>query len=278
MAVTKARQITPTTIKRLFALSGNQCAFPGCSVKIAQPDNSPLITAICHIEAAEIGGERYNPNQTDNERRSFENLILLCPNHHAVTDDAAVYDVAKMKEMKRSHEKKMLLTFSANGVMAKYPMGLVTVINQISASGIFDEEGPSDESLNSFKIEEKIRYNDIKEHKSVLDEYKVYHGKLNKIYEEIEQGGSFKKERLLKNIRHSYLEARGNLTDGAITSIRANADKLIDEVEKSLWKLIEKSNNLSADVSYEAIELSIQIIMVDAFMRCKILEEPNDNQ
>lgn len=278
MTTVKARQITPNTIKRLFALSGNQCAFPGCKVKIVQETSDYLITQICHIEAAEPEGQRYNPNQSDDDRRSFENLVLLCPNHHVVTNEEGIYSVEDLKKIKKDHEAKMLLKFSTDGVMAKYPAGLVKVINQISSSGLFDQDIATDENLNSFKIEDKIQHNDIKEHKQILEEYKVYHGKLNKIYEEIEQEGSFKKEQLLNNIKRFYLTAKGKLTDGSISSVRANADKLIDEVEKSLWQVIEKSNNLSEDVLFEAIELSIQIIMVDAFMRCKILEEPNDNK
>ena len=34
-----------------------------------------LIGEVCHIEAAEIGGERYNPNQSDEDRRDYSNFI-----------------------------------------------------------------------------------------------------------------------------------------------------------------------------------------------------------
>ncbi|MGB7520230.1 MAG: hypothetical protein WA896_11420, partial [Spirulinaceae cyanobacterium] len=53
---------TPRTVKRLFALSGNQCAFPSCDAKIADKQGN-ILGQICHIEAANQGGERYNPNQ-----------------------------------------------------------------------------------------------------------------------------------------------------------------------------------------------------------------------
>lgn len=96
---------TPATVKNLFALSGNQCAFPGCSSPIVD-SNKKIIGQICHIEAANEGGERYNPNQTDEERRSFENLILLCANHHIVTNDTEVYSVEALKMMKNNHESE----------------------------------------------------------------------------------------------------------------------------------------------------------------------------
>ena len=62
------------------------------------------MTEICHIEAANIGGERFNSEQTNEERRAFENLIVMCGTHHTVTNDVNRYTVNVMKEMKRAHE------------------------------------------------------------------------------------------------------------------------------------------------------------------------------
>jgi hypothetical protein len=103
--VEKRRGITQSTIKKLFALSGNICAFPDCNQKIFDENHNP-IGQICHIEAAKPGGERFNPNQTEEERASFDNLILLCANHHIVTNDVSNYPVEKLKAMKRSHEER----------------------------------------------------------------------------------------------------------------------------------------------------------------------------
>lgn len=94
-----------STIKKLFALSGNCCAFPKCQEQIIN-DHGSIVGEICHIEAAEKGGERYNPNQTDEERRSFENLILLCANHHKETNNVNAFSPETLKEMKSSHERK----------------------------------------------------------------------------------------------------------------------------------------------------------------------------
>lgn len=102
-------RLTPltSTIRRLFALSGNECAFPGCTHSLINKDGV-YIAQVCHIEAAEVGGQRYNINQTDEERRAFENLILLCHEHHKVTDDVMKYDVSDLKLMKDNHEQRFL--------------------------------------------------------------------------------------------------------------------------------------------------------------------------
>jgi len=92
------------TLKKLFALSGNQCAFPDCIQRLIH--NELLIGEICHIEAANKNGERYNPNQTDDQRADFENLIVFCPNHHKITNNIELYTVEILKDIKRSHEEK----------------------------------------------------------------------------------------------------------------------------------------------------------------------------
>lgn len=96
---------TQSTLNRLFALSGNVCAFADCGVQLVADDNS-LVGQVCHIEAANSGGQRYNPKQTDDDRRSFDNLLLLCANHHIITNNVTIYTVEKLKAMKSKHEAK----------------------------------------------------------------------------------------------------------------------------------------------------------------------------
>lgn len=58
----------PETKRQLFLLSGNKCAFPGCE-QILLDQFGHFIGEICHIEAANEGGERFNPHQTNEQRR-----------------------------------------------------------------------------------------------------------------------------------------------------------------------------------------------------------------
>ena len=65
-----------------------------------------FIGQICHIEAAEEGGERFNPAMTNEQRRSAANLMLMCYEHHQVTNDVAKYTVKILKGFKEDHERK----------------------------------------------------------------------------------------------------------------------------------------------------------------------------
>ncbi|GAB4532355.1 MAG: hypothetical protein Tsb0014_16750 [Pleurocapsa sp.] len=91
-------------LRALFARSGNQCAFPGCTQSLINQKNQ-FIGQVCHIEAAMEGGERYNPNSSDEDRRSYENLLILCYPHHIETNDVNEYPVSRLKQIKNEHEQ-----------------------------------------------------------------------------------------------------------------------------------------------------------------------------
>lgn len=93
------------TLKLLYVRSGNECAFPNCNHPIFN-DNGLYIAQLCHINAANIGGQRYDENQSDEERRSSDNLMFMCHRHHKETDDEKIYTTEKLKKMKYNHELK----------------------------------------------------------------------------------------------------------------------------------------------------------------------------
>lgn len=105
MAKAKRRAPDKHTLRELYLKSGNQCAFPGCSDLILNSDGE-FIGQICHIEAAEDGGERFNKDQTDAQRASSANLMLMCYPHHIKTNDVGTYTVPMLQQMKADHEAK----------------------------------------------------------------------------------------------------------------------------------------------------------------------------
>jgi hypothetical protein len=93
------------TIKRLFALSRNLCAFPECGTPIVAGSGS-VLGNICHIRARSRGGPRYDSKQSNEERNAFSNLILLCGTHHDIIDnEPELYTVDVLVEMKSQQEK-----------------------------------------------------------------------------------------------------------------------------------------------------------------------------
>lgn len=103
----EAKRLTPKgeTLREVFLKSGNLCAFPGCG-RLMMDADATFIGQVCHIEAAEENGERFNKHMTNEARRQAANLMLMCYDHHQKTNDVAVYTVAKLKQMKADHEKR----------------------------------------------------------------------------------------------------------------------------------------------------------------------------
>ena len=98
---------TIATVKRLFAVSGNQCAFPDCTMPLVHSTSGTVTGEICHIKARSPDGPRYDPNQDDKQRHAFDNLLLMCPAHHKVIDhDPETYTVAKLLQIKAYHEAR----------------------------------------------------------------------------------------------------------------------------------------------------------------------------
>ena len=95
------------TIKRLFAMSGNLCAFPKCSTPLVDPQSGSIVGEICHIKGEKPGAARYESAQTNDERHGFDNLILLCNVHHKIVDDdETAYSVKRLVQMKLQHESR----------------------------------------------------------------------------------------------------------------------------------------------------------------------------
>jgi len=260
----KARNYSGQTLKKLFGLSGNQCAFPNCKNTLVNQNNAKD-SNICHIEAANEDGERYREAMTDKERADYENLILLCVQHHDETNNEDIYTVEVLKNMKRNHESSILIQS-----MNKNPSMLINTINAISEIDIVNID--KNKHSNPFNPKDKIDYNSIKRNVALINEYKIYYSKINSLYDELELQGSIKKEKLLASIELIYTEIKGKYvldSTNPMEIIKINADNIIDDVYEVLNERVSESSFWEED-----IVLGIRLIMVDAFMRCKILEEP----
>lgn len=265
----KAREYKRTTIRRLDLLSGNECAAPTCSKKLIAHDEKSIVSKICHIEAAGEEGPRFNPLMDDDQRRAYENLILLCDECHTIIDNKeneVDYPVELLRSWKSEHEIKNLRQNQSS------PSALKTVVIAISDTD-FENIDEDNESTASFSIANKIEHNLVQRHCALIDEYSPSYGRLNKLYKELESNGSLRKDRLLRNIRNIYVKVKGQyVLNGvdALEVVRQNADDIFDDVQEELLQ------HIGSDIDLDIGDLffAVSVIMVDGFIRCKILEEP----
>src|SRR5436309_2288498 len=104
------RAYNRATIFTLATLGQGTCYWPEppCKVPaIVHIQGEPVINLqIAHIRAAEPNGPRYVPAMSDDERRSWRNLILLCTPHHNMIDKIKPddYPVEKLEQWKSGRE------------------------------------------------------------------------------------------------------------------------------------------------------------------------------
>jgi hypothetical protein len=103
------RDYTQGTERALYTFSATTCYFPDCPARvIVLVDGEPVSNVeIAHIRGAVPGAPRYDPAMTDDERRSFANLILLCTPHHKIVDrlHPGDYPVEVLADWKAQHER-----------------------------------------------------------------------------------------------------------------------------------------------------------------------------
>jgi hypothetical protein len=114
-----------------------------------------------------------------------------------------------------------------------------------------------------FEIDEKISFNKLRRGQTRIRDYAVYCGRVQAIYDEFDVGGTNKSLSVLQVIR----------TDFSNIDTRYDADSRLVETIKLVRQRIIRSKNY-INIPDEELELCINILVVDAFVRCKIFDSP----
>lgn len=94
-------------IKLLWGLAAARCAICRESLvaDATESDRQVVLGKMGHISGHSNLGPRFDENKTDEFRRSYENLILVCGSHHDLVDgQASTYTVEDLKRIKAQHE------------------------------------------------------------------------------------------------------------------------------------------------------------------------------
>jgi hypothetical protein len=123
----------------------------------------------------------------------------------------------------------------------------------------------SNTNINSFEIERKIDFNKLTTSKDIIDDYKLYHHIVDRIYSEFDKFGCNKSISVLNTIKNDYVKRSSGLT----------GDELFNLVISTISERILQSPNFEK-IPQEEMEMCVGILVVDAFIRCKIFKNPND--
>ena len=145
--------------------------------------------------------------------------------------------------------------------ITKLESNLATIINILSEENWDDNK--KELLINTFEIDRKITINNLDSSIGIINDYKIYYSEVDKKYAEFDKLGKNKSSSVLSAIRNEYLMAKNN----------KNPDDLFFHVIDKVQEKIVNSSNYKK-IPQEELLLCINILVVDAFIRCKIFENP----
>lgn len=160
----------------------------------------------------------------------------------------ALYDFLK-KELKSEPDPE------------KIESNLTAIIRIISRED-WNEEAMGIETV-PYDIDKKILHNQLNTARFLIDDYKIHYHRIDKIYQDFDRQGVNKSISVLNGIRTAYI-AHGTDVDPDQCFL-----SIIDKVKQKI--LLSSNYKPMAD---EELELCVQLLVVDAFIRCKIFKNP----
>lgn len=168
-------------------------------------------------------------------------------------------DIDKQKEVYRLIQKEL----GGEIDIVKLDSNLATIINVLAKEKWDDINTQA--TTNAFEIDRKIAYNDLDSAISIIENYRLYYGNVDAKYSEFDSLGSNKSTSVLAAINREYLKLKNS----------ENADNIFFSVINAVKNKILQSANY-APLPIDELELCVDILVVDAFIRCKIFEDPKD--
>lgn len=155
--------------------------------------------------------------------------------------------------------EKSILPASAN---ERRPSVITYVINQLAETSLANMDFVPD--VKPFDFSPKIDLNNLIRWKSVVSDYAVYSVLVGNIYSQYDKLGVNKSFVVLSSLHDMY----SNL------SITYTGDELFDQLLLKVYEIVDGDETCNASLTKEELLLNIKIVLVDAFVKCKIFKKP----
>jgi hypothetical protein len=150
---------------------------------------------------------------------------------------------------------------AAGVVDAPVETNIAAVINVLAKEDLSDTTSSGKKA--PFVIDKKIEFNNLEAAASVVEEYKIHHGRLDRIYGEFDAAGLNRSKSVLDSLFTSYVRL----------SVKYSADELFFQIVDATVTKVKASANF-VSVPLDQLELCVNILAVDAFIRCRIFKNP----
>ncbi|MCR4954519.1 MAG: SMEK domain-containing protein [Treponema sp.] len=146
--------------------------------------------------------------------------------------------------------------------LVKVDTNLAAIINILAKENLVNI--PNSPQINHFEINRKIEFNNLQNAKGTIDLYKVYYSKLDEKYTEFDKLGTNRSLSVFSVLSNQYIKLQNEKQDDI---------DIFYSVINNVIEIIQKSKNY-VEIPYEELEMCVCIIVVDAFIRCKIFKNP----
>lgn len=167
-------------------------------------------------------------------------------------------DVESIRKL-ASYLEKSVLPASAT---ERRPSVITYVINCLSEVSLSEVTGNPD--TQPFDLIPKIDLNKLVKWKAIVAEYTVYSVLVDKIYKQYDEQGVNKSFAVLSSLHDLYLSL--SATD--------SGDSLFDTLLDEVYKMVDGDGMCNESLTQEELLLNIKIVLVDAFVKCKIFKKP----
>jgi len=198
------------------------------------------------------------------KKQSYKNPHNLC-----FTPQSDIYDIKSILSIINTLEienQQNIFSFIKQELgkdtdITKVETNLAKII-KILASEEWDSP-TANFKTESFDIERKIKHNDLDSACVIIEDFAANTNRVDKIYEEFDKLGVNKSSSVLASIRNMYVRSKDSIS----------ADDLFFDVIDQVLQRIQSSSNYSP-IPFDELEMCVNILVVDAFIRCKIFEDP----
>lgn len=145
----------------------------------------------------------------------------------------------------------------------KLESNLAAIVDALSKEDLTYVEGIIE--VNPYELERKISFNQLDGLRETVMEHSIHYSRLDRIYSEFDRGGVNKSAAVLGSLNSVYLRLKNK--HGSEDLFFKILDSAIDKVERSL--------NFRS-IPRDELELAVIVVVIDAFIRCKIFKNPHN--
>ena len=175
-----------------------------------------------------------------------------------ILKDVLAKDIDTIRKLALYLEKSILPATADE----RRPSVITYVINRLADEPLAEIAVNPD--TKSFDLEPKIDFNSLKKWRDIISEYTVFSLLVDKIYRAYDEQGVNKSFAVLSSLHDLYLNLASELT----------GDALFDKLLESVYDIVNKDYEYNESLTREELQMNIKIVLVDAFVKCKIFKKP----